>query len=41
MGHSVHFIKDLGSGNEGEGGEKFKIRPAPGGRHSSYATADE
>ena len=38
MGQSVHFIKDLGSGHEGGGAN---LRSAPGGRYSSYATADE
>ena len=38
MGQSVHFIKDLGSGHEGGG---VNLRSAPGGRYSSYATADE
>ena len=37
MGQSVHFIEDLGSGLEGWG----NLRSAPGGRHFSYATADE
>ena len=38
MGQSVHFIKDLGSGQEGGGASN--IRSAPGGRYSGYATAD-
>ena len=37
MGQSVHFIKDLGSVHEGAA----NMKSALGGRHSSYATADE
>ena len=40
MGQSVHFIKDLGSRHE-EGGGAENLRSTPGGRYSSYATADE
>ena len=39
MGQSVHCIKDLISGHDG--GVVAYLRSAPGGRYSSYATADE